>query len=493
MPKASQKMKATRVRQGVASLSVLVFSNQIAGVVSTQAFLSNNAGTQAQAPVTVNREEAIQKSQNPEAVKKSHLRGPGPVPVGLRVRSFNLEGRGGNKGNQEGQSRAEKLKMHLNALHKQPNAPDVILTQEDIDEDIEGYEVRAECMGEEYWCEQGSKYGDGCDDKKEKKDRRMRNRVYVKTNSQQPSLGDVSKFEDKSQTFIVETHEEARSKSPVSAVMTTKLTGDNLQKLKLDKTENEIKAGSSNPRCAAIAVNTETGAAFVSFHLSGGYSDDMAARHWMKKHKYAPTLKQDELQLLAGYLSDGNNGISYAIAGGDTNGLTGEQAKPSTEAYFEVEKNARRNTFDGVTPESWTAYQTIPESFPVVGADFRSHFVRLHVSNNDNSANADLLSSSSSIYGGVVDHFYMFQNQKSPQIPMAMPTVSILPEGLSVDSENGGRLQRELSDHNPMEVVLPIEIPVHRAEPITYPNVAALLELPALLESVVETIRFWGY
>jgi len=450
MPKASQKMKATRVRQGVASLSVLMFSNQTSGVVLPQRPVNSKSG--------------------------------------LRVRSFNLEGRGGNKDKSEGSKVEKDLETYLNALHKQRNAPHVILTQEDIDKEVKGYKVVAECVAEQYWCDQqqGINYGDGCDGEKEEKDRRMRNRVYVKTESEdQENAHDLGKFRDQSQSFIVtsnpldfapedsEKYSKRKTgmgigkgktqsseigkvfpkeigKSPVSVVMTRKLTGDNLQKLNLDKTENEIKAGAFNPRCVAIAVNAKTGMAFASFHLSGGSSDDVAARHWMKEHKYAPTLKQDELQLLAGYVSDGNNGISYAIAGGDTNGLTGEKATVCTGQYC----NEAPEIFAGFEATLWTEYQTIPDSLSLHHDSGK--LVRLFVSNNDNSGDADLVSSSSSIYGGVVDHFYMFQNPESPQIS-SMPTVAILPVGLSV-SEKGGRLQRELSDHNPIEVVLPIDM-----------------------------------
>jgi len=497
MPKASQKMKTPRVSQSVASL--LMFSHQISGVVSTvivypnpshvgvrtrktlfsKSVKSKQKPTMATEQNTNSNSEDILSGQvdlsqpspgSPSPPKRPRLfKGfPGttattkktPNPAGLRVRSFNLEGRGGDKGKDEGQRRAGELEKHLNELHDQANAPDVILTQEDIDKEVKGYKVVAECVAEQYWCDDdgGKNYGDGCEQGKKKTERRMRNRVYVKTENQHPRLGDVSMFEDESQTFIVETSPEVfeekpwafkevedrkMEKSPVSVSMEPKKTGDQL--LEYDKDESEIEAGAFNPRCAAIAVNKQTGLAFASFHLSGGSSDDVAARHWMKQHKYAPTLKQDELHLLAEYLSVENNGIHYAIAGGDTNGLTAEEAPACTEKY----RNAAPEIFESVTPELWTTYQAIPDSLSLHHGSDR--LARLPASNNDNSADADLVSSISSINGGVVDHFYVFQNPKSPQISPTV-AVAILPVGLSMSDE--GVFRRELSDHNPIEVVL---------------------------------------
>lgn len=422
------------------------------------------------------------------STKENNPNPSSPSPSKLRVRSFNLEGRGGNKSTPQGKKVEQDLRDHLNSLYLDKNtAPDVLLTQEDIDEDITGYKVVAECMAEKYWCQisqetengggKSYNYGDGCQTDKNENEKRMRNRVYVNEKSSH-----FAQFEDQSQSFIVEADTTAR--------MVPKLTGEELQKY--DKEEEDIARGAFNPRCAAIAVNKETGMAFVSFHLSGGSSDDVAARFWMKRagQPHVPMLKRDELQLLAEYLSQpdlahpvhsGNRGrsggrigerigknITHAIAGGDTNGTAGEQAPQCTQKYVLDEKRGQRNTFENLDTALWTKYQSLPERLTIsndTASGFHGrqfNFQRLSVANTDAKCENAKLSAMSSINGGVVDHFYVLR-QNNSELVSQKQTATVLPLGLAlpdettVTEEKNGKaamiqIQKKLSDHNPVEI-----------------------------------------
>lgn len=326
----------------------------------------------------------------------------------ITVMSFNLEGRGGNQIDKAGQDRRAALATYLESLCGHPQAPDVLLTQEDYDGEINScYTAVSSCASEEYWWNDEYKFGDG---------KHMLNRVYIKSDLQATGVSGSS----------------------------------------LTLTTQAMVTGGLNPRCAALATATIKGVAVTlgSFHLSGGYVDDEVASLQVALDDVKPWI----LNLRALELTTLVHGMGgRVIIGGDTNGFpTGQVA--ACQGYrlgnilepAWIKKTPSMNNAAGKLKmkNNFVQYITSPDS--IAGGYSRMHAaVPSGGAYIAEPAGADICSDatkSTTLWGGQPDQFYTNIARSGS---MVLGTV-----GLS--GAERAPFPRKLSDHNPIVFVTEI-------------------------------------
>jgi len=266
----------------------------------------------------------------------------------LLVFSFNLEGRGGNQVEAEGQDRRQNLVDYFDGMCSWDTPPDVMFTQEDIGANLSEsscFKEVSRCASEDYWWTEKEQYGDG--DIKG----RMLNKIYVRESGLFGKLKPLSQGE-------------------------------------ISLTTTEMVTAGLNPRCMAYAKYAVGGKELFlgSFHMSGGYVDDgvvskMVGDGQIKNRSYITSVRKLQLQRMA---EAGAKGTRY-ILGGDTNGMPLRQASPCQENRLNnllMPKWTQRRS-NATTAEKedmkkdFLEYVTAPETVDVATADHETETVQL--------------------------------------------------------------------------------------------------------------------
>lgn len=328
-----------------------------------------------------------------DLAKKSAL-APSPSPA-IKILSFNLEGRGGNQAHQDGKDRRAALKGFFDGLCEQSDKPQVIITQEDMDAEINDcYQTVIKCKSEDYWWNEQYKFGDG---------KFMLNKVYIR-------------------------------KDLASSVK---------ESFEIPLTTLPMLQGGLNPRCASVAKLELNSVEFAvaSFHLSGGYVDDEIAKAQARDQDvkdWIKNLRSLQLQTIRTELKKKNIENNIVI-GGDTNGFPKGSVQDCQGGRIKWMADDLKKQGFNFDIKAFEDYITTPSS--------EGTLTRVSDGVADSKSCKDAPNDpkySTSIWGGRVDAFFT-------NAPTATAKIDPIGLGSNADKAKGpGPFYRILSDHNPV-------------------------------------------